>query len=148
MKNKQYNRLFDRSLKLVIATIFSFSLINSPILLDDQLRLNNQKEIRFAGQITGVEGYVESTAIGLIAGKFAIAEYLNKTLTPLPKDTAIGALLYHITNGAEEKSFQPMNINFGLFPKIDKYIPKKQRKEEFTNRARASFLNWLKENQL
>ena len=74
--------------------------------------------LRFAGQITGVEGYVESAAIGLLAGRFAAAERRGESLAPPPPTTALGALLEHITGGADARSFQPMNVNFGLFPPL------------------------------
>ena len=93
--------------------------INSPKLLDAQLRLKSKPHIRFAGQVTGVEGYVESAAMGLVAGRLAAAEALGKTLTAPPPETAHGALVAHITGGFllnEKHKFQPMNINFGLFP--------------------------------
>ncbi len=93
--------------------------LNSPKLLDHQLRLKSQPRIRFAGQITGVEGYVESAAMGLLAGRFAAAERLGKTISPPPASTAMGALIEHITGGhmqGKKPTFQPMNINFGLFP--------------------------------
>ena len=93
--------------------------INSPTLLDDQMRLRSRPHIRFAGQITGVEGYVESAATGLLAGRMAAAEILgHPTVTP-PPDSAMGALIHHITGGAEAKTFQPMNVNFGLFRPVD-----------------------------
>lgn len=92
--------------------------INSPRLLDAELRLKSMPRLRFAGQITGVEGYVESAAMGLLAGRFAAAELRGEAITPPPENTALGALIRHITGGhlAEGKTFQPMNINFGLFP--------------------------------
>ena len=92
--------------------------INSPKLLDAELRLKSMPRLRFAGQITGVEGYVESAAMGLLAGRFAAAELRGETVTPPPENTALGALIRHITGGhlAEGKTFQPININFGLFP--------------------------------
>ena len=92
--------------------------IQSPKLLDDTLRLKSRPSIRCAGQITGCEGYVESAAIGLLAGRFAAAELLGRTMAPPPVTTALGALLGHITGGANAESYQPMNINFGLFPPI------------------------------
>ncbi len=92
--------------------------INTPTLLDHQLRLKSEPKFRFAGQITGVEGYVESAAIGGIAGKMAAYEILDKQWFPPPADTAHGALLAHLTGGAISDNFQPMNINFGLFPPI------------------------------
>ena len=92
------------------------SFINSPRLLDPQLRLKARPALRFAGQITGVEGYVESAAIGLLAGRFLAGERHGRLLPEPPATTALGALLGHITGGADARSFQPMNINFGLFP--------------------------------
>ncbi|MEL7130664.1 MAG: methylenetetrahydrofolate--tRNA-(uracil(54)-C(5))-methyltransferase (FADH(2)-oxidizing) TrmFO, partial [Pseudomonadota bacterium] len=95
--------------------------INSPKLLDKQLRLKTLPHLRFAGQVTGVEGYVESAAMGLLAGRFAAAEWLGRKLPPPPLTTALGALIAHITGGhlLDGKTFQPMNINFGLFPPPD-----------------------------
>jgi len=98
--------------------------LNSPKLLDATLRLRAEPRLRFAGQITGCEGYVESAAIGLLAGRFAAAERLGEFLAPLPPTTAHGALLAHITGGHVEtidagpRSYQPMNVNFGLFPPL------------------------------
>ncbi len=95
--------------------------LNSPMLLDETLRLKARPALRFAGQITGVEGYLESAAIGLIAGRFAAADAANAAITPPPVTTALGALIRHITGGhvSGAKTFQPMNINFGLFPDIE-----------------------------
>src|SRR5579863_6323504 len=109
--------------------------INSPRLLDTQLRLKVRPHIRFAGQITGVEGYVESAAVGLLAGRFAAAEALGLTHPPPPSTTALGALLAHITGGADAKTFQPMNVNFGLFPPLDKRVKGKDRKQAMSTRA-------------
>tara|TARA_R110000787_G_scaffold50030_8_gene119580 strand:- start:1209 stop:2615 length:1407 start_codon:yes stop_codon:yes gene_type:complete len=97
--------------------------LNSPKLLDDQLRMKSLPRLRFAGQVTGVEGYVESAAMGLLAGRFAAAERLGRTLAPPPPTTALGALVLHITGGhlQGKQTFQPMNINFGLFPDIEDY---------------------------
>ena len=120
--------------------------INSPTLLDAQMRLKSRPSIRFAGQITGVEGYVESAAMGLLAGRMAAAEILGHDLPPPPRDTATGALIHHITGGAEAKTFQPMNVNFGLFPPIDAKGGRKGRKDRYrayTDRAKASFSAWL-----
>ena len=120
--------------------------INSPTLLDDQMRLKSRPNIRFAGQITGVEGYVESSAMGLLAGRMAAAEILGRDLPPPPADTAMGALITHITGGAEAKTFQPMNVNFGLFPPIDARGGRKGRKDRYkayTDRAKESFTEWL-----
>ena len=97
--------------------------LNSPKLLDQQLRMKSMPRLRFAGQVTGVEGYVESAAMGLLAGRFAAAERLGRTLAPPPPTTALGALVLHITGGhlQGKQTFQPMNINFGLFPDIEDY---------------------------
>lgn len=120
--------------------------INSPTLLDDQMRLKSRPNIRFAGQITGVEGYVESAAMGLLAGRMAAAEIKGTILPPPPPDTAMGALITHITGGAEAKTFQPMNVNFGLFPPIDARGGRKGRKDRYkayTDRAKEAFAEWL-----
>ncbi len=120
--------------------------INSPTLLDDQMRLKSRPNIRFAGQITGVEGYVESAAMGLVAGRMAAAELMGKTLNPPPPETAMGALITHITGGADAKTFQPMNVNFGLFPPIDAKGGRKGRQtryKAYTDRAKAAFTEWL-----
>ena len=120
------------------------SFIRSPELLDGQLRLKSAPHIRFAGQITGCEGYVESAAIGLVAARFAIAELAGRTLSPPPPETALGALLGHITGGADASSYQPMNVNFGLMPPIEGRTKKADRKLLYTARARAAFAEWLK----
>jgi methylenetetrahydrofolate--tRNA-(uracil-5-)-methyltransferase len=120
--------------------------INSPTLLDDQMRLKSRPNIRFAGQITGVEGYVESAAMGLVAGRMAAAELLGRRLPPPPPDTAMGALITHITGGADAKTFQPMNVNFGLFPPVDARSGRRGRVvryKAYTDRAKASFTQWL-----
>ncbi|AML52761.1 methylenetetrahydrofolate--tRNA-(uracil(54)-C(5))-methyltransferase (FADH(2)-oxidizing) TrmFO [Falsihalocynthiibacter arcticus] len=121
--------------------------INSPTLLDDQMRLKSQPHIRFAGQITGVEGYVESAAMGLLAGRFAAAEILGKPVSALPQDTAMGALVHHITGGAEAKTFQPMNVNFGLFQPVEGLKNgrrgRKDRYKAYTDRAKAAWTDWL-----
>jgi len=120
--------------------------LNSPRLLDAQMRLRSQPNIRFAGQITGVEGYVESAAMGLLAGRMAAAEILGRSLPPPPQETATGALLHHITGGADAKSFQPMNVNFGLFPPIDAKGGRRGRKDRYkayTDRAKETYSQWL-----
>lgn len=120
--------------------------INSPVLLDAQLRLKSMPRLRFAGQMTGVEGYVESAAMGLMAGRFAAAEILGRSVTPPPDTTAHGALLAHITGGADAKSFQPMNVNFGLFPPLETRTHKRDRKPAYAQRADADLRAWIKEN--
>jgi methylenetetrahydrofolate--tRNA-(uracil-5-)-methyltransferase len=140
--------------------------LNSPKLLDENLRLKAMPRLRFAGQITGCEGYVESAAIGLMAGRFAAAERLGRPLPALPPTTALGALINHITGGHIEtidegpRSFQPMNVNFGLFPPIafsakgedGKRLrgPAKAvaRKRALTDRARADLASWLAEDSI
>jgi methylenetetrahydrofolate--tRNA-(uracil-5-)-methyltransferase len=121
--------------------------INSPRLLDGQLRLKAEPRLRFAGQITGVEGYVESAAIGLLAGRFVAAERLGRTVEPPPPPTtAMGALLGHITGGADAQSFQPMNINFWLFPPMPESGRRRDRgdrKRRLTARALADLGAWL-----
>ncbi|MEM7615201.1 MAG: methylenetetrahydrofolate--tRNA-(uracil(54)-C(5))-methyltransferase (FADH(2)-oxidizing) TrmFO, partial [Pseudomonadota bacterium] len=121
--------------------------INSPLLLDDQLRLRARPDLRFAGQITGVEGYVESAAMGLLAGRLAAAQHRGETLGAPPPTTAMGALITHITGGAEAKTFQPMNVNFGLFPPLaDVRGGRRGRKERYrayTDRAKSDFNTWL-----
>jgi methylenetetrahydrofolate--tRNA-(uracil-5-)-methyltransferase len=124
------------------------SFINSPKLLDHELRLKSKPNIRFAGQITGCEGYVESAAIGLIAARFAAAERKGETLAPLPPETALGALLGHITGGADSESFQPMNINFGLMPPIPGRSKKSDRKKMYTDRAREKLVEWLERERV
>ncbi|MBL9067586.1 MAG: methylenetetrahydrofolate--tRNA-(uracil(54)-C(5))-methyltransferase (FADH(2)-oxidizing) TrmFO [Sphingopyxis sp.] len=120
------------------------SFIRSPELLDHQLRLKSAPHIRFSGQITGCEGYVESAAIGLIAARFAAAELAGRTLPPPPPETALGALLGHITGGADAASYQPMNVNFGLFPPLAEEVRKKDRKLGYTQRAGAALADWVK----
>ncbi|WP_019953654.1 methylenetetrahydrofolate--tRNA-(uracil(54)-C(5))-methyltransferase (FADH(2)-oxidizing) TrmFO [Yoonia vestfoldensis] len=121
--------------------------INSPTLLDDQMRLRSRPHIRFAGQITGVEGYVESAAMGLLAGRMAAAELQGRSLSPVPDTTAMGALVTHITGGADAKTFQPMNVNFGLFPPLDGVKGgrrgRKDRYKAYTDRAKADWQDWL-----
>ncbi|MFQ3357023.1 MAG: methylenetetrahydrofolate--tRNA-(uracil-5-)-methyltransferase [Paracoccaceae bacterium] len=120
--------------------------LNSPTLLDEQLRLKSKPHLRFAGQVIGVEGYVESAAMGLLAGRMAAAEIQGRNLPPPPPDTAMGALITHVTGGAVAKSFQPMNVNFGLFPPIDARGGRKGRKDRYfayTERAKVSLSQWL-----
>lgn len=117
--------------------------IRSPELLDATLRLKSRPHIRFAGQITGCEGYVESAAIGLMAGRFAAAELAGRTLPSPPPETALGALLAHITGGAVAETYQPMNVNFGLFPPITGRTKKADRKKLYTLRARDALAGWL-----
>ncbi len=125
--------------------------LNSPKLLDGRLRLKVEPRLRFAGQITGVEGYVESAAIGLLAGRFAAAERLGHEQALPPSTTALGALIGHITGGADAATFQPMNINFGLLPPLPAGDPagrkgrkaRAERKPALAARALADLDAWL-----
>ena len=120
--------------------------LNSPTLLDDRMRLRARPHLRFAGQVTGVEGYVESAAMGLLAGRMAAAQALGRDLAPPPGTTAMGALVHHITGGAEAKTFQPMNVNFGLFPPVEAKSGRRGRKDRYpayTDRAKQDFSAWL-----
>ena len=134
--------------------------VSSPTLLDGSLQLKGRPGLRFAGQITGCEGYVESASIGLLAGRFAAAERLGETLVPPPLTTAFGALLNHITGGhivsedePGKRSFQPMNVNFGLFPPVEAPKPEGKRlrgkektvakRKAITARALADCRQWL-----
>ncbi|EAR50401.1 gid protein [Oceanicola granulosus HTCC2516] len=121
--------------------------LNSPTLLDGEMRLKSRPNIRFAGQVTGVEGYVESAAMGLLAARLAVAEMRGEALPAVPSTTAMGALVTHITGGADAKTFQPMNVNFGLFPPVDGLKGgrrgRKDRYKAYTDRAKADWQAWL-----
>ena len=123
------------------------SFINSPTLLDGELRLRSKPNIRFAGQITGCEGYVESAAVGILAARFAAAELRGENLPAPPLETALGALLSHITGGANAETFQPMNVNFGLMPPVAGRLKRTDRKKAYTDRARAALAVWLEEQR-
>ncbi len=139
--------------------------INSPKLLDSQLRLKLRPSIRFAGQITGCEGYIESASVGLIAGRLAASQALGQDFEIPPQTTALGALIHHITGGADADHFQPMNITFGLMPPLTKdeatikYVDKKgktkraklrgkDRKKAYTDRARRDLTIWFEQNKI
>jgi methylenetetrahydrofolate--tRNA-(uracil-5-)-methyltransferase len=117
--------------------------LNSPRLLDGELRLKARPALRFAGQITGVEGYVESAAMGLLAGLFAAGQARGEIIAPPPSTTALGALLAHITKGADAQTFQPMNVNFGLFPPLETDTRGRDRKKLMAHRALADLDLWL-----
>jgi methylenetetrahydrofolate--tRNA-(uracil-5-)-methyltransferase len=121
--------------------------LNAPTLLTSDMRLKSRPHIRFAGQITGVEGYVESSAMGLLAGRMAAADILGQTLDVPPATTAMGALITHITGGADAKTFQPMNVNFGLFPPVQGLKGgrrgRKDRYKAYTDRAKVDWHGWL-----
>ena len=118
--------------------------IHSPELLDNQLRLKSAPHIRFAGQITGCEGYVESSAVGLACGLMTAAELSGRVFTPPPVTTALGALLSHITGDGERADYQPMNVNFGLFPPPEGKVKKKERKLFYTERAKRDMADWMR----
>ena len=117
--------------------------LNSPRLLDSELRLKANPGWRFAGQITGVEGYVESAAIGLLAGRFAAAQAHGRTAVAPPAVTALGALLAHITTGADARTFQPMNVNYGLFPSLAGNEHGRDKRKLMAQRALAALEAWL-----
>jgi methylenetetrahydrofolate--tRNA-(uracil-5-)-methyltransferase len=117
--------------------------LNSPLLLDRELRLKTAPHVRFAGQITGCEGYVESAAVGLMVGLMTATELAGQDWQAPPRTTAMGALLAHITGDAEAESYQPMNVNFGLFPPVAPEVKKKVRKEAYTARAKADLDLWI-----
>lgn len=126
--------------------------LNSPRLLDQQLRLKALPHIRFAGQVTGCEGYVESTAVGLMAGLFTAAEVRGRDLASPPNTTALGAILSHITGGAEAETYQPMNVNFGLFPEPPverdergRRLKGRDRKKSYSKRAYTELTPWLEQ---
>ena len=120
--------------------------IRSPVLLDRQLRLKSSPNVRFAGQITGCEGYVESSAVGLMAGIMTAAELGGRDIAQPPPTTALGALLGHITGDANADAYQPMNVNFGLFAPLDEKVHKKSRKTAMTSRARSDLAAWIAEH--
>ena len=117
--------------------------INSPKLLDATLRLKSAQHLRFAGQVTGVEGYVESAACGLMAGRFYASEILGEAISPPPRTTALGSLLAHVTGEANAETFQPMNINFGLFTPLEGRVRKDSRAQAYSARALKNLGEWL-----
>jgi methylenetetrahydrofolate--tRNA-(uracil-5-)-methyltransferase len=120
--------------------------INSPRILDGRLRLKADPRLRFAGQVTGCEGYVESASVGLLAGRLAAAERLGLDMDMPPVTTALGAIIAHITGGADSETFQPMNVNFGLFPDIDTKERGREKKKALSRRALADLSAWLEKN--
>lgn len=120
--------------------------LDSPRLLDEKLRLRNSDlPIYFAGQITGVEGYVESGAVGILAGLFASCEATGQDIEPVPRSSALGSLISHITNQIT-KEFNPMNINWGLFPEIEGERDKQKRRAEKLKNAKTAILDWAQKN--
>jgi methylenetetrahydrofolate--tRNA-(uracil-5-)-methyltransferase len=122
--------------------------IRSPVLLDRQLRLKSAPNVRFAGQITGCEGYVESSAVGLMAGIMTAADLCGREIAAPPSTTALGALLGHITGDANADDYQPMNVNFGLFAPMEGKVHKKERKAAITGRARTDMAGWITEQKV
>ena len=127
--------------------------IKSPVLLDSFLRLKSRPNIRFAGQITGCEGYIESAAVGLICGYFAAAQILGQDVLLPPRTTAFGSMLSHLTDDTNIEDFQPMNINFGIFPTISgettangkfRKLKGADRKKAYSDRALHDIKEWLK----
>ncbi|MES2492064.1 MAG: methylenetetrahydrofolate--tRNA-(uracil(54)-C(5))-methyltransferase (FADH(2)-oxidizing) TrmFO [Pseudomonadota bacterium] len=149
LKHAEQRRVFRMIPGLEVAEFARFgglhrnTFLNSPTLLDRQLRLKSAPHIRFAGQITGCEGYIESAAVGLLAGTMAAGELAGQTWADPPRTTALGALLAHITGDADAATYQPMNINFGLFPPVSTDVKKKVRKEAYTARAKADLAGWV-----
>lgn len=124
-----------------LGSIHRNTYINSPALLDTSLRLRSDAGICFAGQITGVEGYIESAAMGILAGLSVSCSLNGKTFIPPPATTALGALLRHITK-ADQRYFQPMNVNFGLFEPLKERVSKKMRGHNYALRALEALKNW------
>ena len=126
--------------------------INSPKILNERLQLKNKPNIYFAGQITGVEGYIESAAIGLLVGRFIATELSNGVKSPPPPTTALGALYNHLTTNQMQKNFQPMNVNFGLFPPLLEIAAgrkgRKVRYKAYTDRAKYDLKNWLMDHPI
>ena len=147
LKNAEFARL---------GGIHRNTFMNSPRLLDGTLRLEAMPRLRFAGQVTGVEGYVESAAMGLLAGRFAAAERHGEDVVPPPATTAHGALLAHVTGGADDETFQPMNVNFGLIPPLEdgalEGIKRKERKAArrrlMSQRALSDIAVWFSDTPL
>ncbi len=133
----------ERASFLRFGSIHRNTYINSPMLLTDTLQLRANPDLFFAGQITGVEGYVESTAMGLLAALFLHRIRIEKPFTTPPRATALGALLHHVSR-SEGKTFQPMNVNFGLFEPLGGKVRKKFRGEAYAERALSQLEEWIK----
>lgn len=151
LKYGEQQRIFKKIPGLENATFFRLgglhrnTFLNSPKVLDGMMRMKADPRLRFAGQVTGVEGYVESAAMGLMAGRMAATERKGGTPTTPPETTAFGALISHITGGADAKTFQPMNVNFGLFPPLEGKVYKKERKPAMSRRALEALEAWKAE---
>ena len=116
--------------------------INSPKLLDRRLRFKKEPRARFAGQMTGCEGYIESASVGLLAGLFCLSDIREVDIPIPPLETSLGSLLAHITGDARGDDYQPMNVNFGLFPPLDQHFKKRDRKKAYSDRARKHLSDW------
>jgi methylenetetrahydrofolate--tRNA-(uracil-5-)-methyltransferase len=129
---------------LRMGSIHRNSYVDSPRLLGSELELRGRPSVRLAGQITGVEGYIESTAMGLLAGRFAAARAQGRVAPPPPPESAMGALYVHVTRPrAAREPFEPMNINFGLLPPLAGRAPKRERRQLYAARAVAAFATWV-----
>jgi methylenetetrahydrofolate--tRNA-(uracil-5-)-methyltransferase len=151
MKYSDQQRIFRKITGLEMAEFARFggihrnTFLNSPKLLDEFLHFKNFANIFFAGQVTGVEGYIESAAMGLLAGIFVASEISGTVLSKPNAKTAIGSLLNHITFGHQGLDFQPMNVNFGLFENLEEKTKKSDRKEAYSKRALQELKSWIKD---
>jgi len=129
---------------LRMGSIHRNSYVDSPRLLGPALELRGRPSIQLAGQITGVEGYIESTAMGLLAARFAVGRMLERAAPPPPPETAMGALYAHVTRPRlASQSFEPMNVNLGLLPPLGDRAPKRERRRLYVERAAAAFAGWV-----
>jgi methylenetetrahydrofolate--tRNA-(uracil-5-)-methyltransferase len=133
----------ERAEFLRFGSIHRNSYVDSPRILGPELELRARPQVRVAGQITGVEGYIESTAMGLLAGRFAAAQALGRPVRPPPAESAMGALLHHVTRARQpNEPFEPMNINFGLMPPLPGRTAKRDRRRLYADRATTAFAAW------
>ncbi|HET6281271.1 MAG TPA: methylenetetrahydrofolate--tRNA-(uracil(54)-C(5))-methyltransferase (FADH(2)-oxidizing) TrmFO [Polyangia bacterium] len=129
---------------LRMGSIHRNSYVDSPRLLGPELQLRSRPSVRLAGQITGVEGYIESTAMGLVAARFTAGSRAGRPVPPPPPETAMGALYQHVTRPRQrDEQFEPMNVNFGLLPPLADRAPKRERRRLYVERARAAFSAWV-----
>jgi methylenetetrahydrofolate--tRNA-(uracil-5-)-methyltransferase len=129
---------------LRMGSIHRNSYVDSPRLLGPELQLRSRPSVRLAGQITGVEGYIESTAMGLVAARFAAGSLTGRPVAPPPPESAMGALYQHVTRPRQrDEAFEPMNVNFGLLPPLPSRAPKRERRRLYVERAQAAFSAWV-----